>query len=209
VLADHLLRGVLLEYLGGQVQRGEVADRADRPVDLPQRLRQRLALLLGQETGECALLGFERVGELDEQRRPLPQRCRRPRGERRLRGGHRLVQLGPIRPGRLRQDPSSRGIDHVKGAGALDESSIDQHSEFGHDILPVGGLPADGRQRVGLPRRVDWPWAALAARPRRASLLMRNGKREALLFLGGTYAVYAVLTRVRNCPGVTPTRRLK
>ncbi len=44
VPADHLLRGILLEHLGRQVQRGEVADRADRPVDLPQRLRQRLAL---------------------------------------------------------------------------------------------------------------------------------------------------------------------
>src|SRR5262249_46823912 len=27
-------------------------------------------------------------------------------------------------------------------------------------------------------------------------------------FLGGTYAVLSVLTRIRNCPGVTPIRRL-
>jgi hypothetical protein len=33
---------------------------------LVERVRQRLALLLGQQAGECALLGFERLGQLDQ-----------------------------------------------------------------------------------------------------------------------------------------------
>jgi len=39
VLADHLLRSVLLEHHGWQVERGEVAECADRLGDLPLRLR--------------------------------------------------------------------------------------------------------------------------------------------------------------------------
>ena len=68
VLSDHLLRAILLEHLERQIERGEVAEHRDREGDLPQRLRQRLALFLGQEASELVLLGFERFGQLDQQR---------------------------------------------------------------------------------------------------------------------------------------------
>ena len=126
VLPDHLLRGILFEHLERQIERGEVAEHRDRVSDLPLRLRQRPALLLGQEVGEFVLPGFERFGQFDQQRTPSPERCRRPGGERRLRCGHRFIELCPIRPGRCCQNPPGRGVDHVEGAGALDQLSIDQ-----------------------------------------------------------------------------------
>ena len=43
----------------------------------------------------------------------------------------------------------------------------------------------------------------------RLTLLMRNGKGNALLFLGVTCPLLAILARVRNGPGLTRTRRLK
>src|SRR5258707_11277425 len=51
VLPDHLLRAIVFEHRERQIERGEVAEHRDREGDLPLRLRQRLALLLGPEAG--------------------------------------------------------------------------------------------------------------------------------------------------------------
>ena len=91
VLSYHLLRAILLEHLGRQVERGKVAEPRDRDGDLPQRLRQRLALFLGQQACEWVLLSFESFGQLDQQCRPVQERRHRPGGERRLRSGHCLL----------------------------------------------------------------------------------------------------------------------
>jgi hypothetical protein len=51
-----------------------------------------------------------------------------------------LIQLGAIRPGRSRQGPPGRRVDHVQCAGAIDEPSIDQQSEIGFDIPLINGV---------------------------------------------------------------------
>ena len=58
------------------------------------------------------------------------------------------------------------------------------------------------------PIRIDRP---TARRPDTDAnpLLIRHGRGGALPFLGGTCPFSAILARVRNCPGVTPTSRLK
>jgi len=51
--------------------------------------------------------------------------------------------------------------------------------------------------------------SALARDAATPTLLMWNGKGVAVRILGGTGGLYAILAGVRNCPGVTPTTRLK
>src|SRR5262249_35243662 len=94
---DHLPGGVLVEYLRREVERGVVAARGDRELDLAERLRQRLALLLGEQPGERALVRFEGGGQPGQQTRPHAQGERRPRQERFFRRSNRLLELGPIR----------------------------------------------------------------------------------------------------------------
>src|SRR5262249_28129197 len=51
-------------------------------------------------------------------------------------------------------------------------------------------------------------WMPTKAEPA-SPLPMENGKGAALVLLGATCGHYAILADIRNCPGVTPTRRLK
>ena len=63
---DHLLRASLFEHLERQMKRGEVArSTAMKRAISHCGLRQRPALLLGQEAGEFVLPGFERIGQFD------------------------------------------------------------------------------------------------------------------------------------------------
>jgi len=78
--AHHLPSGILLEHLGRQVECGESSGspRSRRP-DLNERLRQRLALFLGQEAGESGPAPPRaHRPSLTSSAPPFPERRRRP-----------------------------------------------------------------------------------------------------------------------------------
>ena len=60
-------------------------------------------------------------------------------------------------------------------------------------FLFAGRAGAGGPRRIVLPPRCSWGMV----------------KGVALGFLGATCGLYAILADIRNCRGVTPTRRLK
>src|SRR6185437_10683301 len=105
------LCGVFLQDFVWQIERRVVANNPDGKLDLPVRLRERLALFQGQQPREFVLSRFQRISQLTQQRTALRNRLGGPHRERRLRGGNRLVELPAISSRHLRQHVLGRWVD--------------------------------------------------------------------------------------------------
>ncbi len=93
------------------------------------RMRQGLTLLLRQQARELGLAALERIGELGHELATLLDGNVLPGRERRLRSGHRLIELIQVRARTDRDDLLGGRIDDVERRGACDQFAADQQTE--------------------------------------------------------------------------------
>jgi hypothetical protein len=101
-------------------------NNSDGKSDLPERLRQWLALFQSQQPCELVLPRFQRVSQLSQQGTALADRFGRPGGEHRLGRGNCLVKLRSISSWRLGQHFLVARINHIKLGGAGYQLAVDQ-----------------------------------------------------------------------------------
>jgi hypothetical protein len=103
-------------------------------------MRQRLALLLGEQAGELGTARLKCIGNTQQRLPPLLYRGRRPGGKSTFRRRHGGFELCLVRPRAAGQQFSGGRIDHVQHGSARDQLPVDQQLV----------ISARGLQRLGI-----------------------------------------------------------
>ncbi len=109
--------------------------RPPGPADLARGVHQRLALLLGQQSGKLGNASLERSGHLEQRPPPSLYRRRRPGNERAFRRRDRGIELRLVGTRAGGQHLAGGGVDDIQCCGTGRQSTVDQQVEFGADTL--------------------------------------------------------------------------
>jgi len=123
-----------------QLERAEIAEEAGHTHDLAGGVRQRLALLAGQQARQFAGVGFDGLGHLDDERAALLDRGGRPGRKGGLGRGDGLVELVLRGARALRHHLFGGGIEDRHGQVAGYHFAVDEKIVVAHWLaLPVNG----------------------------------------------------------------------
>ena len=115
----------VVQHLHRQVERREITEERRGAINLARGIGERLALFLGQNTGQFARVLFHHIGNGGQRRLARGDGGGTPGREGRLGCGHGLIQLRLGGTRRFRQNFLRGGIDHIHGQIAIGHPPAD------------------------------------------------------------------------------------